>query len=130
LADLLKKQQTFFQQMQKPHANDLVRLDWQLTQSSDEAAMVCNDFQNEKMSPISNGAMLFTNVIRKHQSVINLSLDGNKTLPGWMNRCLSDGTFTSLNKPNILYVDVAGAWITDYCIELNNKQLYTSAKAN
>ena len=130
LANLLKKQETFFQQMQKTGANDLVRLDWQLTQSSDEAAMVCNDFQNEKMSPIINGAMLLTNVIRKHQSVIDLSLDGNKNLPGWINKRLSNGTFTSFNKPNILYVDVAGAWITDYCIELNNKQLYTSGKAN
>jgi len=127
LVNLVNKQRVFFQQMGKPGANDLIRLDWQLTQSSDEAAMVCNDFQNEKMSPVINGAMLLTNVIKKHQRIIDLSLGGNKMLPSWMNKCLGDGTLNVVNKPNILYVDVAGVWITDYCVELNRNKLYSKA---
>jgi hypothetical protein len=125
---LLKKELAFFDELgrQAPRANELVRLDWQLTQSSDEAAMVCNDFQNEKTNPLVNGAMLLTNVLRKHLSIRDLALKGNKVLPARLNEWIAAGNINRSNKPNILYVDVAGAWITDYCIELNNTALYTA----
>lgn len=105
-------------------ANDLIRLDWQLTQDGGEAAMICNDFQNEKTNPLINGAMLLTNVIRKHQSIIDLSIEGNKYLPVKLNEWIGKGIVDKKNKPNILYVDVAGNWITDYCIDLNKTELY------
>lgn len=108
----------------KVAANDLVRLDWQLTQDGGEAAMICNDFQNEKTNPLINGAMLLTNVIRKHQSIIDLSIEGNKYLPVKLNEWIGKGIVNKKNKPNILYVDVAGSWITDYCIDLNKSELY------
>ncbi len=104
--------------------NDLVRLDWQLTQDGGEAAMICNDFQSEKTNPLIGGAMLLTNVIRKHQSIIDLSIDGNKYLPVKLNEWISKGLVNKKNKPNILYVDVAGNWITDFCIDLNKSGLY------
>jgi hypothetical protein len=104
--------------------NDLVRLDWQLTQSSDEAALICNDFEDEKVSPVVNGIMLLTNVVKKNQSIIDLAQFGNKYLPSKLNAWIDNGTINKNNKPNILYVDVAGPWITDYCIELNGTPLY------
>jgi len=105
--------------------NDLIRLDWQLTQSPDEAALICNDFQSDKTSPIINGAMFLTNLIRKNKSIIDLSLKGNNYLPAKVNEWLANGTITKSNKPNVLYVDVAGTWITDYCVDLNNHSVYT-----
>jgi hypothetical protein len=104
--------------------NDLIRLDWQLTQSSDEAAMICNDFQDENISPVINGALLLTNVLRKHLSIKNLSLNGNKSILPELNGWIASGVVHKNNKPNILYVDVAGGWITDYCIQLNMTDLY------
>jgi hypothetical protein len=104
--------------------NDLVRLDWQLTQSSDEAALICNDFQDEKVSPVVNGIMMLTNVVKKNQSIIDLAQFGNKYLPSKLNAWMDNGTINKNNKPNILYVDVAGPWITDYCVELNSTSLY------
>jgi len=104
--------------------NDLIRLDWQLTQSSDEAALICNDFQDEKVSPVINGMMLLTNVIKKNQSITDLALFGNKYLPAKVNEWISTGAINKNNKPNILYIDAAGAWITDYCIELNGMPVY------
>ncbi|HTI93529.1 MAG TPA: phosphatidylinositol-specific phospholipase C domain-containing protein [Puia sp.] len=126
LNDLLQKEHTFFTGLSasKPGHNDLVRLDWQLTQSSDEAAMICNDFQSENINPLINGAMLLTNALRNHHSIKDLSLTGNRSVLPQLNRWLADGTINKLNKPNILYVDVAGGWITDYCIQLNDNPLY------
>ncbi|WP_116848207.1 phosphatidylinositol-specific phospholipase C domain-containing protein [Deminuibacter soli] len=122
---LLQCEEQFFTELKDgTAANDLVRLDWQLTQSSEEAAMVCNDFQNEKTSPLVNGAMLLTNILKKNQSITDLSLKGNKYLPSQLNQWISSGIVNRRNKPNIIYVDVAGAWITDYCIQLNQLELY------
>jgi len=105
--------------------NDLVRLDWQLTQAADEAALVCNDFQDERISPIVNGAILLTNLIRKNKSIRDLGLYANKSLPLKLKEWAGDGTINKKNKPNILYVDMAGAWLTDYCVELNKSTIYT-----
>jgi len=105
--------------------NDLIRLDWQLTQSPDEAALICNDFQSEKTSPIINGAMFLTNLIKKNKSIIDLSLKGNNYLPAKVNEWVANGTINKNNKPNVLYVDVSGTWITDYCVDLNNHSVYT-----
>ena len=125
LADLTAKEKLFFTGMSSLRHNDLVRLDWQLTQSADEAAMICNDFQNEDINPLINGAMLLTNALRKHRSIKDLSLIGNRSVLEQINRWMADGTINRNNKPNILYVDVAGGWITDYCIQLNDNPLYT-----
>ena len=122
---LLSTEELFFTSMKNGvNGNDLIRLDWQLTQSSDEAALVCNDFQDEKVNPVINGMMLLTNVIKKNQSITDLAMSGNKYLPAKLNEWISNGTINKNNKPNILYVDVAGAWITDYCIELNGTPVY------
>jgi hypothetical protein len=122
---LLTREALFFTSMKDGiNKNDLVRLDWQLTQSSDEAALICNDFQDEKVSPVVNGIMLLTNVVKKNQSIIDLAQFGNKYLPSKLNTWIDSGSVNKHNKPNILYVDAAGAWITDYCIELNGTPLY------
>ncbi|MGF7073376.1 phosphatidylinositol-specific phospholipase C domain-containing protein [Mucilaginibacter sp. 3215] len=122
---LLAKEELFFTSMKDGiNKNDLVRLDWQLTQSSDEAALICNDFEDEKVSPIVNGIMLLTNVVKKNQSITDLAQFGNKYLPSKINEWIANSTINKNNKPNILYVDSAGSWITDYCIELNGTPLY------
>ncbi len=122
---LLAKENLFFTSMKDGiNHNDLVRLDWQLTQSSEEAALSCNDFQDDKVSPVINGIMLLTNVIKKNQSITDLAIFGNNYLPSKVNEWIINGTINKKNKPNILYVDAAGAWITDYCIELNSHPLY------
>ena len=126
LANLESKEKAFFAELSqaKLRYNDLVRLDWQLTQSSDEAAMICNDFQSEKINPLINGAMLLTNVLRNHHSIKDLSQTGNKSISLLVNQWIADGNVNRNNKPNILYVDVAGGWITDYCVQLNDDPLY------
>jgi hypothetical protein len=125
IVKLTTKQNAFFNNAKNGiQNNDWVRLDWQLTQSPDEAAIICNDFQDEKTSPLLSGAMLLTKAIKKYQSIIDLSLKGNKYLPSSVNGWINDGTINNVNKPNVLYVDAAGAWITDYCIELNNLPIY------
>jgi len=123
--NLLSKQSAFFSDLSNNiSSNDLIRLDWQLTQASDEAAMICNDFQSSKTNPLVDGAMMLTNVIRKHKSIIDLSIAGNKYLSKAVNGWIKSGVIDKNNKPNILYIDVAGAWITDYCIELNESKIY------
>ncbi len=123
---LNSRQEVFFSLLKQQIApNDLVRLDWQLTQSGDEAAMVCNNFQSDKTSPLINGAMLLTSIIKKHQSIVDLAASGNKYLAAKVNQWIAEGLITHTNKPNILYVDVAGNWITDYCIDLNRQSLYS-----
>ena len=126
LNKLLVGQQTFLIGMSKGvNKNDLVRLDWQLTQAADEAALVCNDFQDERISPIVNGAIMLTNLIRKNKSIRDLATYGNRSLPLKLKEWVGDGTINKKNKPNILYVDMAGAWLTDYCVELNKNAVYT-----
>ncbi|MES1222322.1 MAG: hypothetical protein ABUT20_42905, partial [Bacteroidota bacterium] len=61
---------------------------------------------------------------RKHKSIIDLSTGGNKYLPSKVNEWIGKGIINKKNRPNILYVDVAGAWITDFCIELNKNPVY------
>lgn len=125
ITKMLGKQEIYFDGLKDGvKDNDIIRLDWQLTQSPDEAAMVCNDFQSDKTSVVVNSIMLLTNVARKHQSIVDLSIGGNKYLPSKINEWISSGRINKKNKPNILYVDVSGAWITDYCIELNKHPLY------
>lgn len=123
--ELIDKEKNFFISLNNTlNPNDLVRLDWQLTQSADEAPVICNEFEDEKINPLVNGVMLLANVIRKNKSIIGHSLDGNKLLPVKLNEWIKDGTIHTKNKPNIVYVDVAGIWITDYCIDLMRGELY------
>jgi hypothetical protein len=122
---LKQKQKDFFiaaNQLALP--NTLIRLDWQLTQSTTEAPFICNDFEDEKLNPVISGLMLLANKIQKSKSIINHSLIGNQHLPLSLLQWMADGTITKTNKPNILYVDVAGAWITDFCIDLLSHPLY------
>ncbi|MVT09476.1 PI-PLC domain-containing protein [Chitinophaga tropicalis] len=126
LQKLLTAQQLFFKELKgNIHDNDLVRLDWQLTEAGSEAAMICNEFQSEKTNPLVDGVLLLTNVIKHHKSIITLSLIGNRYLAPKVVEWIRDGTINRENKPNILYVDVAGSWITDFCIDLNRTPLYS-----
>jgi hypothetical protein len=63
-------------------------------------------------------------MIRKNKSIRDLALYGNKSLPLKLKEWVANGTINKKNKPNILYVDMAGAWITDYCVELNKSAVY------
>jgi hypothetical protein len=122
---LVEKEKAFFLSLKdRPKENDLVRLDWQITQSSSEAPTICNDFEDEKLHPLINGVMLLANVVKKNKSIIDHSLEGNKHLPLMLTEWIKDGTINKNNKPNILYVDVAGPWITDFCIDLLKSELY------
>ncbi len=119
LDSLIVAEKNFFQK-EKIYKNDLVRLDWQLTEAGKEAAFICNDFQSGKSNPIVDGAILLINTINKHKTIMDLAFEGAKSLPLKIYEWLGDGTITKVNKPNILYVDVAGTWITDFCIDMNN----------
>ncbi|MDP9076859.1 MAG: hypothetical protein M3O71_05510 [Bacteroidota bacterium] len=126
LDNLKLKEKTFFTGMGSPlKYNDMVRLDWQLTQGHDEAAMVCNSFQDENINPLFNGVMALTSAIRKHHSIIDLAKIGNQSVLLMVNEWLANKTINKINKPNILYVDAAGAWATGYCVQLNMNDLYT-----
>ncbi|MFN3301352.1 MAG: hypothetical protein ACK41Z_14290, partial [Sediminibacterium sp.] len=110
---LLQTEQVFFEKLQNGvQQNDLIRLDWQITQSADEASAVCNDFQDEKLNPIVNGAILLANMIRKNKSIIDHAKLANQQLPIKMNEWITNNTINNKNKPHIIYVDVAGAWVT------------------
>ncbi|WP_439506735.1 hypothetical protein [Sediminibacterium sp.] len=124
---LMQTEQDFFNKLQTGVSkNDIIRLDWQITQSADEASAVCNDFQDEKLNPIVNGAILLANMIRKNKSIIDHAKIANQQLPIKMNEWILNKTITNKNKPNIIYVDAAGAWVTDYCIYLMQSPLYSS----
>lgn len=126
LENLLSQEKNFFTALKgNVEANDLVRLDWQLTQSADEAAMACNAFESEHAGILLNTTILIVNKIRKHKSIVGLAKLGNAVLIPNLNDWLADGTVNEKNKPNILYVDMAGKWITDYCVYLNSSKLYT-----
>jgi hypothetical protein len=125
LDKLILAQQAFFLRLKgNVSENDLIRLDWQLTQNSDEAALICNDFESAKSNPILDGIILLTNTINKNKSIRDLSYLGSLYLQGNVMNWINDGTINKDNKPNILYVDVAGTWITDFCIGLNNEKVY------
>jgi hypothetical protein len=131
LNNLLDKEKAFFTALGSPGAlaqNDMIRLDWQLTQSNDEAPVICNEFEDDKINPIVNGVLLLTNVIRKNKSIINHAIGANAVLPVKLNEWIAAGIINKQNKPQILYVDVAGTWITDYCINLLRSDLYNSIK--
>lgn len=122
---LLAAQEAFFNGMKEGvRENDLVRLDWQLTQSSEEAALICNGLRPDRTGALVSGAILLTNALKKNQTILDLSAKGNRYLLPTLNDWIANGTVNDRNKPNILYVDVAGGWITDYCIDLNNSPLY------
>ncbi len=124
---LIQTEQDFFTKLQTGVSkNDIIRLDWQITQSADEASAVCNDFQDEHLNPLVNGAILLANMIRKNKSIIDHAKIANQQLPVKMNEWVSNKTITNKNKPNIMYVDVAGAWVTDYCLFLLQSPLYHS----
>ncbi len=122
---LLTREEQFFTAMKDGvNKNDLIRLDWQLTQNSQEAALVCNDFESENVNPIINSMMLLTNVVNNNRSITNLAIFGNKYLSAKLNEWIRTGVINKKNKPNIVYTDVAGGWVTDYCVELNSLPVY------
>ncbi|MBB6498589.1 hypothetical protein [Pedobacter cryoconitis] len=125
LKKLILVQASFFTALKsQQNANDLIRVDWQLTQSPQEAAMVCNAFESDQNSPLFDGAIFLTNVLSKHKSIITHARRANKVFKDQVNKWIADETINSKNKPNILYVDDAGSWITQYCMELNMSALY------
>jgi hypothetical protein len=95
-----------------------------LTEDSQEAIFICNDFESEKSNPLVDGAFLIANAIKKSKSIIELGVMGNRYLPGKIMEWINAGIITKENKPNILYVDVAGNWITDFCVGLNGEGVY------
>lgn len=129
LGKLLGAQQSFFTALNDSlYDNDLVRLDWQLTEAGQEAAFICNDFQSAKSNPLLDGAKLLLNTVKKNKSIIDLALTGNQVLTNNVNNWISKGIINTHNHPNILYVDVSGNWITDYCMLLNAQPIYTNQK--
>ncbi|WP_421940627.1 phosphatidylinositol-specific phospholipase C domain-containing protein [Pedobacter sp.] len=131
LNKLLLAQQSFFSNIKDSvNANDLVRLDWQLTEAGQEAAFVCNDFQSPKSNPLMDGAKLLLNSIKKNKSIIELARTGNQVLVENLDKWLNEGLINKASFPNILYVDVSGNWITDYSILLNEHPIYNQKKIN
>ena len=125
---LVSTQQDFFKKISNEgrKANDLIRLDWQLTQSPTEASMVCNEFQSERVGMVVNSLLLISNLVGRYKSIIRLADYCNKKLPDAIDNWIRTGVINQNNKPNILYVDNAGSWVTDLCIRLNQHPLYTS----
>lgn len=125
LEKLITSEESFFQRIKdNSHSNDLIRLDWQLTQPSQEAAMVCNAFESSNANPLLDGVIGLTNALSKHKSIIDLAVSANKELIPKMENWISNGIITKENRPHILYVDVVGTWITDFCVKLNDTKLY------
>jgi hypothetical protein len=125
LSKLIQTEADFFVKLQSGvKQNDLIRLDWQITQSADEASAVCNDFQDEHLNPLVNGAILLANMIRKNKSIIDHAKIANQQLPVQMRNWLLNQTINQQNKPNIIYVDDAGAWATDFTISFLRTNLY------
>ncbi len=126
LKSLIEKEQAFFSGLRHANRNDLIRLDWQLTERSSEAALVCNVFRVERYMPIVDGLVWLTNTLERNKSILNLAMHGNKSLIPQMHLWINQKLINRNNKPNILYIDAAGSWITDYCIELNQSSLYSN----
>jgi hypothetical protein len=123
---MINAQQDFFHRLKgNLRENDLVRLDWQLTETGSEAALVCNDFHADRANPLVDGILLLSNIFEKGKSILHLSFRGNRFLIPKVQEWIAAGMINSENKPNILYVDAAGNWITDFCIDLNRSSLYT-----
>ncbi|MDB5087096.1 MAG: hypothetical protein JWR09_1090 [Mucilaginibacter sp.] len=129
LGKLLTAQQSFFIALKDSlYDNDLVRIDWQLTEAGQEAAFICNDFQSPKSNPLLDGAKLLLNTVKNNKSIIELALTGNQVFTDNVNAWISKGIINTHNHPNILYVDVSGNWITDYCVLLNAQPIYSNQK--
>ncbi|PTT04068.1 hypothetical protein DBR11_00575 [Pedobacter sp. HMWF019] len=125
LNKLLAAQDSFFTALKDSlHHSDLVRLDWQLTEAGQEAAFICSEFQSPKSNPLIDGAKLLVNSIKKNKSIIELARIGNQVLVEKVNGWISKGIINTTSRPNILYVDVSGNWITDYCMFLNAQPVY------
>lgn len=123
--NLLDTQKNFLNKL-KGHLddNDIIRLDWQLTQRGQEAAITCSQFQSDKANVLLDGALLLVNVMKKNKSIIDLARSANRYLPVKVAEWIKDGTINKENKPNVLYVDAAGNWITDFCVDLNKEAVY------
>ncbi|MEJ7662951.1 MAG: hypothetical protein WKG07_27055 [Hymenobacter sp.] len=82
ISKLLTAQQAFFGRLNGAvRPNDLVRLDWQLTESIQEVIVVCNDFQAENANPLIDGFILLANTVKKNKSIRELALMGSRYLP-------------------------------------------------
>ncbi len=122
---LLAVEKRFFSGMKgKTASNDIIRLDWQLTQVGQEAALSCGQFQSENGNLLLDVTLLLANTIKKNKSIISLAQQANRYLPGKVLDWISEGVINKETKPNILYVDVSGNWITDFCILLNDLPVY------
>lgn len=122
---LVDAQQKFFLDLKSStKANDMIRVDWQLSQIGQEAALSCSQFQSEDANLLLDGALLLVNAIKGNKSIISRALMGNRYLAAQLSTWIDDGVIDRDNKPNILYVDVAGSWITDICVSLNSSRLY------
>lgn len=122
---LVGAQKEFFLRLKSgTGANDMIRVDWQLSQIGQEAALSCSQFQSEDANLLLDGALLLVNAIKGNKSIISRALMGNRYLAAQMNSWIDEGVIDRNNKPNILYVDVAGSWITDICVSLNSSRLY------
>lgn len=108
--------------------NDIIRLDWQLTEGAQEAAFICNDFQSSHTNPIIEGTKALVNALNKNKSIRDLARSANMVLGENIINWVNNGTISHTNKPNILYVDIAGSWITDLCLYLNKQPLYQAAE--
>lgn len=125
LSKLIQTEAAFFINLQSSvQKNDLIRLDWQITQSADEASAVCNDFQDEHLNPLVNGAIFLVNKIRKNRSIIDHAKIANQQLPVQLRNWVMDKTINQQNRPHIIYVDDAGAWATDFALSLLRTNLY------
>jgi hypothetical protein len=120
----MRQKQAFFFSNMKPRPNDIVRLDWQLTEGNTEAPFICNEFQSHKSNPLVDGVMLLANSLQRSKSILDLALLANKSLAWQLTKWVSNGTVSKRNKPNIIYVDAAGAWVTNFCVGLNQQALY------
>lgn len=122
---LFAVEQRFFKGMKgKTAPNDIIRLDWQLTQIGQEAALSCGQFQSENGNLLLDATLLIANTIKKNKSIISLAQRANRYLPAKVLDWVAEGVIDRETKPNILYVDVAGNWITDFCILLNSMPVY------
>lgn len=124
LSKMTAAQKQFFSGL-SPKNNDVVRLDWQLTEASSEATFICNEFQSEKSNPLVDAAVLLANKVQGNKKILDLAHLANKSLEKNVNDWIKDGVINKASKPNILYVDASDTWITDVCVKLNESPLYT-----
>ena len=125
LPRLLQTQQHFFDTLKTTvNKNDIVRLDWQLTEAAKEAAFICNDFESPHSNPLVDGTKALLSAVSKYKSIRDLARTANLVLTENMVNWLNNNTINRNNKPNILYVDIAGKWATDLCMFMNSQPVY------